>query len=224
VIYGLDTVPEDLTPTANALRKWELELGFCVSLRRRRLLLARELNELGAAVRYPRVLAVGCGHLREAAAALSLPGMHGGELVAFDRDRDSLNLIQSEYEYPGLRTLSGSLRDAIANDPTLGRFDLIYLPTVLDTLEDFRSSALLADVLPLLESGGRLIAANFSPDLRDAAFLEACLDWWPFYRDEQKLAALLSQLPVANLRGHAMFREGSSEEQGGSVFLDLQAL
>ena len=87
-IYGLDRVPQDLTLAATSLRKWELELDFCESLWARRLLLARELNELGNTVRYPRVPAVGCGHLREAATALSLnplgPALRGQAIFQED--------------------------------------------------------------------------------------------------------------------------------------------
>ena len=118
-----------------------------------------------------------------------------------------------------MRTVSGSFRDLTTADPPLGKFNLIYLATLLDTLEDFRVKALLASLVPLLESGGRLLAANFLPELKDAAYLEACLDWWPVYRGEQDLAALNSAIDGV-LRGQAVFREDS----GGSVFLDLQAV
>ncbi len=219
VIYGLGSVPCDLTSAANALRHWELALGFCASLRARHGLFMRELNDLGNIVSHPRVLAVGCGHLRDAAMALSLANMRGGELVAFDRDRACIDLIEREHEHPGLRTISGSLRD-LTNDFMLGAFDFIYLPTLLDTLGDLRVSALLGSLLPLLKPHGRLLAANFSPDLMDAAYLEACLDWWPFYRGEEELAALLSPLSGKNLRGQVLFRDDS----GGTVFLDLQAI
>jgi SAM-dependent methyltransferase len=165
------------------------------------------------------VLAVGCGNLREAALALSSGNMKGGELVAYDRDRACAELIRRECDYPGLRTISGSLRE-LTHDSKLGKFDFIYLPTLLDTLEDARVRTLLSSLLPLLEPGGRLIAANASPELGDAAYLEACLDWWPFCRGEEDWAALLSQLPCYNLRGQAISRDDS----GGSVFLDFEAV
>jgi SAM-dependent methyltransferase len=218
-IYGLDRTPEDLSSAAYAVRQWELELGFCASLRERYFLLARELNELGTLVRYPRVLAFGCGYLREAASALSLEGMRGGEVIAVDRDRGCLALIEREYEYPGLRTMCGPFRDLMASDKSLGKFDFIYLPTLFDSREDDRIRALLPLLRSRREPGGRLVAANFAPDLPDAAYLEACLDWWPQYRDEQALATLIGQLPGISLRGQIITRENS----GGSVILDLQA-
>jgi hypothetical protein len=219
VMYGIDKAPADLPPAAEVLRDWELSLHFCVSLRARHQLFVRELGDLGNTARAPRVLAVGCGHLREAAAAFSLENMRGAELVAFDRDRSCIDLIEREYHFPGLRTISGSLRQ-LTSDSTLGEFNFIYLPTLLDTFEDFRVRALLSSLLPMLKRGGRLLAANFSPELGDAAFLEACLDWWPFYRGEEEWAALLGQLSGQNIRGQAVFRDDS----GGSIFVDLQAI
>ncbi len=216
-IYGLDAVPQDLTCGANLLQEWELALGFCESLRARHQFLIRELNELGDSVPRPRILALGAGHLREASSALCLNNMSGGELVAFDRDPACIDLIESEYDYPGLCTFSGSLRQLI-HDPALGRFDLIYLPNLSDILEDLRLKALLEGLLPLLRRGGRLLSANFCPDLEDAAYLEGRLDWWPIYRDEEEWAQLLGELPCQNLRGQAVFRDRSE----GSVLIDLQ--
>jgi SAM-dependent methyltransferase len=219
VIYGLDRTPPLLTSAADVLRPWELALGFCTSLRARHYSLVRELNDLGNLVQGPRVLAVGCGHLRDAAEALTLDNMREAEIVAFDRDRACIDLIEREYEHPGLRTVSGSLRDLL-KDPTLGAFDFIYVPTLLDTIEGARVSALFDSLLPLLKPAGRLLAANFAPDLGDTAYLEACLDWWPFYRSEENLTALVNPASARMLRGQVMYRDDS----GGSVFLDLQVL
>jgi len=220
VIYGFDEdEPPDLSPAARAVRSWELALGFSASLRERHQLFVRELNDLGASFAHPRVLAVGCGHLRDAAAALSLKDLCGGEVVAFDRDRACIDWVQREYRHPGLRSLSGSLRD-LTKDFTLGHFDFIYLPTLLDTLEDLRVKVVLGALLPLLKPGGRLLAANFSPELADSAYLEACWNWWPRYRGEAEWAALLSSLSSETLRGQTIFRDHA----GGSLFLELQVI
>jgi SAM-dependent methyltransferase len=219
VIYDLNGVPGLLTPPANALRSWELHLDFCASLRARHFLFARELADLAKTVKAPRVLALGCGHLREGAIALTSDSMRASEIVAFDRDRACIDLIEREYDHPGLVTVSGSLRDFL-NDSNKGKFDFIYVPTLLDKLEDSKAAVLLNALLGSLQPGGRLLAANFAPDLKDAAYLEACLDWWPFYRTEEELAALLETKSTQNLRGQAIFRDDSE----GSVFLDLQSV
>ena len=217
-IYRQDDAPRLLSATSDAVRSWELALGFCVSLRARHAFFARELNDLSPTLRALRILAVGCGHLREVASALNLGRLHEAEIVAFDRDRACLDLIQREFEHPGLRTVSGSLRQFVA-DSALGTFDFIYVPTLFDTLSEARVQSLLGSLLSLLKPGGRLLAANFTPDLTDAAYLEACLDWWPFYREEEDFAVMLNQTSN-QLRGQALFRDDS----GGSVFLDLQVI
>jgi hypothetical protein len=219
-IYGLDPNPKADTAALPALRDWELELGFCLSLRSRCKTLAYELSEVGTAVRYPRILAVGCGHLREAAAALSRRGMDGGEFVAYDPHPAAVSFIEHEYDHQGLRILSGAWPNVLKNELDGSKFDLIYLPTLLDELDDKAVSELLIALLAMLEPGGRLLAANFAPDLQDAAYLEAWLDWWPFYRGEEELAAIVSRIAGSNLRGQAVFREDS----GGSVFVNLEAL
>ncbi len=216
-IYDLNGVPRLLTPPANALRSWELHLGFCASLRARHFLFARELADLAKTLEAPRILAVGCGHLREAAIALTSDSMRTSEVVAFDRDRACIDLIEREYDHPGLVTVSGSLRDFLV-DTNKGTFDFVYVPTLLDKLEDTKAAFVLNALLGSLKPGGRLLAANFAPDLKDAAYLEACLDWWPFYRTEEELAALLNTKSTQNLRGQALFRDDSE----GSIFLDLQ--
>lgn len=219
VIYGQNAVPRDLSPAAKVLHIRELSLGFCASLRSRHRIFTRELNDIGNTVRCPRVLAVGCGHLREAAQALKLENMACAEFVAYDSDPACIDLTIREYRHPGLFPVGGSLRK-LMNDSTLGHFHFICAPTLFDVLDDLRLCEWFTVLLPLLKPGGRLLAANFSYELADAAFLEACLDWWPFYRGEDKLAALLSQLPGANLRGQAIFRD----DTGGSLFMDVQAV
>ncbi len=221
LIYGTTaSMPRLLTPLAHALRQWELSLGFCATLRARRACFARELENLAAGSsikKSPRLLAVGCGHLRDAAEALKLDGLQGSEVIAFDRDRACVDLIEREYEHAGLNTVSGSIREWLGH-PAIGEFDFIYVPTLFDMLPDARVVWLIDSLLALLKPGGRLLAANFAPEMKDAAYLEAWLDWWPHYRKEEDFAVLLSDKSYRNLRGQAIFRD----ETEGSIFLDLQ--
>jgi SAM-dependent methyltransferase len=221
LIYGTNaSMPRLLTPLAHAVRQWELSLGLCETMRARRACFARELESLiaGSSIKSSqRILAVGCGHLRDAAEALKLDGFRDGEIVAFDRDRACVDLIEREYEHAGLQTVSGSLREWLGQ-PAAGTFDFIYVPTLFDMLPDVRIEWLIDSLLGLLRPGGRLLAANFAPEVKEAAYFEAWLDWWPIYRTEEDLAALLSGKANRNLRGQAIFRD----ETEGSIFVDLQ--
>lgn len=223
LIYGTGApMPRLLTPLAHSLRQWELALGFCETLRARRAYFAAEMGSLvdGNSIgKSPRILAVGCGHLRDAAEALKLEALRESEIVAFDRDRSAVDLIEREYEHAGLSTISGSLRDWLGQ-PMAGLFDFIYVPALFDMLPDTRVAWLIDSLRTRLNPGGRLLAANFAPEVKDAAYMEAWLDWWPHYRREEDLAALLGDVSSWNLRGQAIFRD----ETEGSVFLDLQVV
>jgi SAM-dependent methyltransferase len=100
-----------------------------------------------------------------------------------------------------------------------GSFDLIYTAERLNLCCDDEARAWLKASSRLLRPGGRLIAANLTPNGRDAAYLEARWNLRPFYRDEHSLAHLASSLCDKRLRGHAVFRD----DTGAMAFLEIQA-
>jgi hypothetical protein len=102
-------------------------------------------------------------------------------------------------------------------------FDLIYTAEWLNLSSDEEAVIWLEGASRLLRQGGRLIAANLTPNGRDAAYLEARWNLRPFYRDENALAHLASSLASTllgeGLRGHAVFRD----DTGAMAFLEIQA-
>jgi len=218
-ILGADPAPSDLSALAQARHSWELNLGFCRSIRGRHDFVRNELADLARASPSARILSVNNGYLREAAGFLSLSSLPEAEFIAFDRDPSNLAFIQREYDLPGLRTVRGSFRDLLSGETNLRKFDFIYALNLFDRLETFRARPLLAGLAAMLNPGGRILAANFAPELDDAAYLEAFLDCWPRYRSESELSELALDIPENSLRGQIVFRE----ESGGSFFLDLRA-
>lgn len=51
----------------------------------------------------------------------------------------------------------------------------------------------------MLRSGGRLLLANFPPALADIGYMEACMDWWLIYRDENDMRALFDDIDPAEI-------------------------
>ena len=68
-----------------------------------------------------------------------------------------------------------------------------------------------------LRPGGRLIVANFAPELRDIAYMEAIMDWRLIYRDETALVTLASGIPSACIAAQSITRDRS----GNVVYLTL---
>lgn len=98
------------------------------------------------------------------------------------------------------------------------QFDFIYTTDWLNQSTDVCAMEWLDAAACLLRQSGRLVASNLMPDAADAAYLEARWNVWPFYRDEQTLAHLASQLSDEGLRGHAVFRN----DAGPMIFLEIQ--
>jgi SAM-dependent methyltransferase len=99
-----------------------------------------------------------------------------------------------------------------------GSFDFIYASHLFDTLGTARARALVSKLVNALSPNGRLLIANLAPDVPDAAYLEACLNYWPNYRSEDDLARLVDAVPDRHISSQCVFRD----ESGYSVFLELQ--
>lgn len=69
-----------------------------------------------------------------------------------------------------------------------------------DYLEDNAAAVLLQRMLEAARPGGRVVVANFVPDIPDAGYMEACMDWYLIHRSESQLRALHRSLPP-ELRG-----------------------
>jgi len=63
-----------------------------------------------------------------------------------------------------------------------------------------------------LRPTGRLVVANFAPELRDIGYMEAVMDWRLIYRDERAVAGFCDDLPADLIREQTMRRDG-----GGNV-------
>jgi hypothetical protein len=76
---------------------------------------------------------------------------------------------------------------------------------------------LTARMFAMLAPGGRLIVANFCPELPDAAVMEAYMAWPLIYRGDDEVRALGARIPVAEVASQRVYRD-----DGGNVaYLEL---
>lgn len=161
-----------------------------VAVRQRRSGLAQAIDEAAAAVKGARILAVGCGHLREARQATALASRGLGELVALDSDPDALRVVRLENAAP-VRTLMGSPADVAAGRLDLDDFDLIYAAGLYERLDDGEATALTGALLRALAPGGRLLVSSFVDGFFSQEYMQAFMNWTLRCRDEPALLALL---------------------------------
>jgi SAM-dependent methyltransferase len=157
------------------------------------------LDELAGRANMPRVLSVACGHLREAQRSRAVLAGRLGECIAFDQDADSLAVVDREQAHHRVRATQGTVR-GLLNGTTLSDFDLIYSAGLYDYLVDSVASRLTAVLYSMLRPGGRLLIANFSPELPDVAYMDVVMDWRLIHRDEARMERLVDQLPHGHRR------------------------
>ena len=71
----------------------------------------------------------------------------------------------------------------------------MYSAGLYDYLNEEVAKAVTEAMFRSLRPGGRMLVANFAPDLRDIGLLEAIMDWRLIYRDEEALTKLASGIP-----------------------------
>ena len=133
-------------------------------------------------------------------------------MTAIDQDVASVSRVAEEYGALGVSARVGSVRDVVCGSLRRERFDLVYAAGLYDYLAEEIAARLTAMLFRTLTAGGRLLIANFTSALRDAAYMEACMDWRLVYRDEPQMEALLRRVPSREIADLEHFRD-----PGGNV-------
>jgi len=123
---------------------------------------------------------VAAGHGRRDL-ALSVAYQHGlvTEVVVLDQDQNSLDQVVADYgQGPAKVTpLPLSVRSLLAGKHDLGEFDLIYSVGLYDYLDTATAQRLTSRLFDALSPGGRLLYANFAPDIHSVGYMDAAMDW-----------------------------------------------
>lgn len=76
--------------------------------------------------------------------------------------------------------------------PALAEIDLIYAAGLYDYLDDKVAMRLLRIMVEALNPGGRVLVANFVPNVPDVGYV----DWWFTYRDIDQVTGLFEAIPA----------------------------
>jgi extracellular factor (EF) 3-hydroxypalmitic acid methyl ester biosynthesis protein len=128
--------------------------------------------------------------------------------------RSELSSIHQEQDQPRVLLLTHHS----AGTQLAGSFDFIHASHLFDSLGTEQARALVGKLADALAPNGRLFIANTAPEVPDAGYLEACLNYWPNYRSEEEMARLVDAVPDKRISSQCVFRD----ESGYSVFLELQ--
>jgi len=211
-VYCHGQEPGTLTRLGAALRSWGVRRPASQSLLERRRILAGEIDAAAARRQAPRVLSIACGHLREAQVSDAVQRKAISELVALDQDSESLAVVDHEQRDYNVRVHHASVGRFVKSGRELGDFDLVYSAGLYDYLNADIGKAVTQAMFRSLRPGGRLIVANFAPELRDIGYMEAIMEWRLIYRDEATVAALAHGIPSEDIGARSIRRD-----RGGNV-------
>lgn len=177
------------------------------AVRARRHLTAAYITELVTKRPGCHIMSVASGHARELELLTPSIARGIGRFVVYDQDPSSL-AVASAYGAKGIRVapVQGTIL-ALLRDSTLRGFDLIFSAGLYDYLSDRLVRKLTANLFTRLNPGGRLIVANFLPDIRDAGYMEIFMDWSLIYRTEAEIRAFAAGIDPELLESSHYFTE-----------------
>jgi SAM-dependent methyltransferase len=218
LIYRLTPSFEQITSLGERLYQYTTDRPACRSVRERRHLLAALIDQVASECSSPRILSVGCGHLREAQLSGAVRDKAVSTFVAMDQDPQSLSVVAKEWGDCRVQAVYGTVRGLLTGSiPVEGRFDLVYAAGLYDYLKHPVATALTSALFRLLRPGGRLLIANFAPNLADIGYMEAFMDWHLIYRTESEVGCFADGVEGSAVASRRQFRDIF----GNLVFLEL---
>ena len=115
----------------------------------------------------------------------------------------SLEEAEQCYGNFGVQAAPGTVRQVLSGRADLGEFDFIYSTGLLDYLQRPLARRLVNRMFQMLRPGGRILVANFLPQIMGVGYMESYMDWQLIYRshgDMLDLAMSLDQTQVRDIR------------------------
>lgn len=210
-IYGSQNVRpmiETASPVGRRLYEWDRTTPAPSAVRNRLRMAAAEVDRMASTGKFPHVLSIACGHLREAQYLESLNSGTLGRFVALDQDTQSLALVDNEWGSRGIEARQCDAKMLIKGGMAgLGKFDFIYTLGLFDYVPDTCARRMVKTMVEMLNPGGKLWIANFIEDLWSAGYMETVMDWWLIYRSEDRLNDMARSVPVQAIASRQTFRE-----------------
>lgn len=170
-----------------------------VSVRHRRDMVAAllsEEHERGAA----RILNVACGGVPELAALDHR--VRFAEIVLLDQDADALRFARTRLDgrHADARVTTINMPIRQLNVEAGGQFDVVYSMGLYDYLSDRQARRLTGTLWDMVASGGLLVIGNFQGHHWARYVMEAVMDWFLVYRNDDDMKALGRCVSGARMR------------------------
>lgn len=199
-IYYHDELESSIeNPTARVLYHHNVRRTAPTAVRARANRLATYIDELP---RGGSMLALACGHFREAELSEAIQQGRLSRIHLVDQDERSLKTVEER------RIVNASLEQANVmkyprNDNPSQLYDLVYAAGLFDYFSPKMAQRVAQRLWSYVAPGGTLCIPNFNDNIPDAAYLECFMDWWLVYRNGDDMREILSQLPEGEVASSA---------------------
>ncbi len=218
-IYGREELwsPPPATPRGQRIFDYTTVAPAPEGVLSRRGFIANRLDWLAEKTRLPHVLSLAAGHLREASLSAAVKRRQLGRFVALDSDPLSVEEVERAYGCFGIETVQASIRGLLTDSLSLGSFDYVYSLGLFDYLGEAAGTRLVKKMFEMLRPQGRVLVANFLPNIRDIGYMEIYMDWSLIYRTRTEMMQLTDEIPQADIKDITVF----AEENQNILFLEI---
>jgi SAM-dependent methyltransferase len=172
-----DEIVASSTQLGQEIYAYTSEAASSVAGRERRDILARTVDETALRMENAEVLAIACGHMREAELSEALAAGKLKRWVGLDQDPISVGTVNRDMAGTAVEAIDGSVRGILRRAYKLGTFDLVYASGLYDYLPRAIGIRLLQRAMELVKPGGEFLFANFSDEITTDGYMETFMDW-----------------------------------------------
>jgi hypothetical protein len=165
------------SPLGQEIYAYTSDAASSVAGRERRDILARTVDETARRVHGAEVLAIACGHLREAELSVALADGNLTRWIGLDQDPISVGIVNRDLAGTVVEAIDGSVRGILRRAYSLGTFDLVYASGLYDYLPRAVGVRLLQRAMEMVKPGGEFLFANFSDEITTDGYMETFMDW-----------------------------------------------
>lgn len=220
-IYREQLIQEHVNELSDVNRKiheYTTTFSTALAVKARRNIIARTIDTIAESIHPAHVLALACGHLREAKQSQAVKKGKIEKYVALDSDNESLQVVNAELSECGVTCIQKNIEEIIIGKNDLGTFDFVYAAGLFDYLRDSVAKRLTQNMFKLLRPNGRILICNFLRNIIGIGYMESFMDWKLVYRDLEDMDKLASVIPNSEIAGKDIF----VEENKNIVFLKIQ--
>ena len=133
------------------------------------------------------------------------------------RPRADAEVVDRDYACYGVQVVAATVRQLLAGKLDLGCFDLVYSTGLFDYVQQLAAQRLTFAMFQLLKPRGRLLVANFFPDIGGIGYMGSYMQWKLIYRTRQEMLNMTDNIPQQDIRDIRIF----TEENQNIIFLQI---